>query len=105
MTAPTRPRPRRPRAVLVRLWANRPTLGTLAFLLAGPGIANVALGWPLWWTTAGQWSLWLLLLVSVSIIEARRAPLPANHDDDVPSGHDVPPDLGTRAPAGEENPR
>ncbi|MFI0451205.1 hypothetical protein [Actinomadura sp. 6N118] len=93
MTAHTHPRPRRVRAVLARLWANRPTLGTLAFLLAGPGIANVLLGWPLWWTAAGQWSLWLLLMLAVSITEARR-PAPAT-DHDPTTGHSVPSHLGT----------
>ncbi|KAB2347252.1 hypothetical protein [Actinomadura rudentiformis] len=89
----THPRPRRVRAVLARLWANRPTLGALAFLLAGPGVANVLLGLPLWWAAAGQWSLWLLLMVAVSITEARRPAPPADHVR--PGGHDVPSHLGT----------
>jgi hypothetical protein len=36
----------------------------------------VLLGWPLWWTAAGQWSLWLALMLAVSIIEARRTAPP-----------------------------
>ncbi|WP_301175410.1 hypothetical protein [Actinomadura geliboluensis] len=55
-----------------RLWANRPSLGTLAYLLAWPGVLNVLLDAPLWLAAAVHWSLWLLLLVAMSIIEARR---------------------------------
>ncbi|MFD0687351.1 hypothetical protein [Actinomadura fibrosa] len=91
MTPRTRAHPsavRRPgpvRRLAVRLWANRPTWGALAFLLAGPGVAKVVLGWPLWWTAAGQWSLWALLLVTVSIVETRR-PAPPRGEDGGRSG-------------------
>ena len=55
-----------------KVWDNRPNLGTVACLLAGPGAANVLLGWSLWWTAAVQWSGWLLLMLAVSLAEARR---------------------------------
>ncbi|XVQ08111.1 hypothetical protein ACQP1W_36915 [Spirillospora sp. CA-255316] len=90
--ASARPGPARARLVAARAWDNRPNLGTLACLLAGPGVANVVLGWPLWWTAAGQWSLWLLLMLAVSLAEARH-----------PTGHDVPSQLGTAN--GEEDDR
>ncbi|WP_344278007.1 hypothetical protein [Actinomadura napierensis] len=81
-----------PRRLAGRLWANRPSLGTLACLLALPGVGKVLLGWPLWWTAAGQWSLWLALMLAVSIIEARRTAAP-------------PPPTGTGSGAGEEGGR
>ena len=62
----------RGRLLMSRLWANRPQAGTVACLLAVPGAANVVLGWPVWLTAAVQWSLWLLLMVTVSIAEVRR---------------------------------
>ncbi|MFI6516975.1 hypothetical protein ACIBF1_15580 [Spirillospora sp. NPDC050679] len=92
------------RRVLGRLWANRPTLGTLAYLLAVPGIVNLALGWPLWWVAAGQWSLWLVLMMAMSFVEARHPAPSAGHERiDGAGGHDVPPHFGARAAgAGEE---
>ncbi|MEW2353058.1 hypothetical protein [Spirillospora sp. NPDC029432] len=111
MTARNRPDSSRPaarppgpaRRLAARLWANRPSLGALACLLAGPGIANVVLGWPLWPAAAAQWGLWALLLVTVSITEARRpTSLTA---EDTRDGHKVPSHLGTgpRAATGEED--
>ncbi|WP_021592047.1 hypothetical protein [Actinomadura welshii] len=108
-TSPNRPGPAtarpgparntaRPAARLAgRLWANRPSLGTLACLLAIPGVANVVFGWPLWQVAAGQWSLWLLLL-AVSTAEARDTrPLPAE-----PSTAAEPAPAGETAPHSEE---
>lgn len=67
-------RPGLPRLVLVRMWANRPSLGTAAFLLGGPGLVNALVGWPIWAVAAVQWSVWAVLLVVVSTAEARRTP-------------------------------
>ncbi|WP_026400700.1 hypothetical protein [Actinomadura rifamycini] len=94
--APAR-RAGRARPVMHQMWVNRPSLGTVACLLAVPGTANVLLGWPLWPTAAAQCSLWLLLMVAVSVHEVRhQAPAAPQHDEpDASGGHEVPTRWGT----------